>query len=736
MNPIIELDYLAVLFGLLTVVCGWLSWRSAKGSPPVLRRTLTGLRILTVVCLGLIALNPGSWQKADSETAHGWAVLADNSRSMQTTDVNGKSRWTALTELYSRQIAPETKNANIAVYAFADGLGKELKDLSPALPPETGDTDIFKSGEELIARYRNSAMKLDGILLLSDGRQVAATGNEKFILAAKAENIPVYAVPFGGKVARRDLELVAGKRRYLAFAGQELDIPVTVRSSNLGNIICQAALTNRNGKVMERRKLSIPENKTISTIFKLKFDKPGYYQYEISLPEQKNEAIRWNNRSQIGVTVLRKKLNILFVEGQPFWDSKFFSQLLRNSKDINLTTIYRIAAGRYFSIKSGSSQVTEDRENMFPTTISELSRYDMIIFGKGIEYFLDEPKTRLLKKYVTDNGGAILFSRGKPYAGKLPFLAGIETVEWGNYVEGSFRWLPTATGVREGLFGSLLPGPDNQEWNKLPPIKRISAVRKLKTFTEVLMAAEENRQGRKIAVPSLITRRFGRGIVVTVNSEGIWQWDFFPAAKETSKFYKNFWMQIIHWIVMYAEYLPGADCSLRLSGTVVKPHSSVMAAISRRDTTKVKGDMKLLVHKDGKLYTEIVPVKETGSAAKWTAILSFDQPGSYLVELNYRDAAGKIRKLFEPVFVSYPTTEQDNLSADPALLARLTGAAAGKVLLANEVAGLFRNGGAEDDPESTVRKRWVPWWTNWSILCFTLLLFALECFLRRRNGLL
>ena len=126
----------------------------------------------------------------------------------------------------------------------------------------------------------------------------------------KAENIPVYAVPFGGKVARRDLELVAGKRRYLAFAGQEQEIPVTVRSSNLSNLICQITLSDRDGKAIERRKLSIPENKTLSTMFKLKFDRPGYYQYEISLPEQKNEAIRWNNHSQIGVTVLRKKLNI------------------------------------------------------------------------------------------------------------------------------------------------------------------------------------------------------------------------------------------------------------------------------------------------------------------------------------------------------------------------------------------------------------------------------------------
>ncbi len=736
MNPVMEIDYLLVISAAAAALCGWLSWRASHGHSFRLRLLLTLLRVALVICLAVIALNPGTWQKKHSDGKHGWAVLIDSSGSMAETDSGTESRLTRAQKIYRQKIKPLEEKYNISAWTFSNGLNKKIstgngEDISK------GNTDIYKAGREIISRYGSSAVNLDGIVIMSDGRQVNPDTPDRLILQARAGNTPIYTIPLGGHVPVKDIELISEKRHYLAFAGQELDILFSVRNRNMGNIRAEVLLVDSKGKTLSTQKLALPNKKTVSGKFKVKIEKPGFSQFRLVINKERSELIAWNNSSTVGITTLQDKLNMLFLEGQPFWDSKFLTQLYRNTSNINLTAVYRISSGRFLSITSGSETGVEKSSaaGLIPNDAAGFAKYDIVVLGKGMEYLLDTTKIKALKTFMTERGGAVLFARGKPYTGNFSALSSIEPLDWGKVLPGNYKLEPTGTGVRFGLFNGLLPGPNSNIWQELPQLKRATACRRLKTFAETMMVATGYTNGKKIDIPALVSRRYGRGIVITVNIEGLWQWDFFPTVKGTSAFYRNFWLQLVHWIVMYSDYLPGAEFSLQLNKSVTEPGKSIMVDISARHADAGKNAVKLNVYYEGKPLTTIIPVKEAGNTARWNTIIPFKSPGAYLVELECRKNNGKIEKHYELVYVTNPPEESDNMSANIKLLESLSNNTGGKLVKPENTAGIFTLT-ENDDREETADKFWKPWWPNWLLLCLLLAFPALECFIRRRNGML
>jgi len=149
-------------------------------------------------------------------------------------------------------------------------------------------------------------------------------------------------------------------------------------------------------------------------------------------------------------------------------------------------SVHRLSDERWFRIDSGESKPSASSEDVFPTTAEELSHYDLIIFGKNSEHFLNAERIESLKAYVRDQGGAVLFARGKPYSGRLEALESLEPVNWANGNTSSFNISPTEDGQAVGLFGQALPKPDSPVWKSLPKLKDAHNVESVKPFTRVL----------------------------------------------------------------------------------------------------------------------------------------------------------------------------------------------------------------------------------------------------------
>jgi hypothetical protein len=548
---------------------------------------------------------------------------------------------------------------------------------------------------------------------------------------------PFYFLPIGGEVRPVDLSVTPLRRQFVAFAGQEASLSATLRSQGLGPIRPEVVLTDMQGKEWGKQQVEIPAEGEAEARFRFPAPEPGVHLFQLSTPEWPGERILANNNATVTVTVLDGKTKIFMAEGAPYWDSKFLAQLIRGQKNMEIASVYRLAEDRFFRVETGDERPTQEEENIFPSTAEELAEYDLIVLGKGVEYFLDEKRLALLSEFVRDRGGSIIFTRGKPYRASFEGIEFLEPVTWGEKIGEPLQLRPTRTGEAAGLFGDLLPGVDDPVWDTLPQLSDSHQCLEIKPFTEILLEGKWTLDGREQALPLLMSRRFGRGMTLTLNADGLWQWDFFPSEQGVEGQYEEFWSQLIQWAITFSEFLPGQDLSLHLDQSIVRPGELVRARIGYRGEVDPDNPPQpgLALYRGTELLREIPASKPSAAAVRWEAAITLTEPGAYRVEAidqNGERTAGPSL----PLTVLPPPSETEQLSADPDFLAEFAEIAGGRIITPEdfpEIVSELSTPKASVDREKAV---WEPLWDRWFWFSIVLFIGGLEWFTRRRSGLL
>ncbi|MCF7839054.1 MAG: hypothetical protein K9N49_10540, partial [Candidatus Marinimicrobia bacterium] len=607
--------------------------------------------------------------------------------------------------------------------------GESLSEYAPDGPY----TDIPSAVERVLTLARSGTRRPNGMILLSDGRQLdSAAGYPEAALRARAQGVPIYAAVLGGDVQRRDLSVEMSRRQYVAFVNQEVRLTAKLKARGLGRLRPKVRLKDASGNVLEEKDVLLEDGGEASVRFAITPREAGHARYSVEVPPWPGEDRRANNTARAGLSALDSRIRVLVAEGVPFWDSKFMVQLLRREPNVEVTSVYRLSSERFFRIETRLDQAAEISEAVFPDTAEVLNRYDVIVFGKGAEYFLDPPRIRLLREFVRDRGGCVLFARGKPYSGRFPEMEILEPVTWGAAFGRPFSLRPTGEGQALGLFGDRLPAPDDVAWAQLPPLHFANRVSTIKSFSHVLMKGHAPSGQHEF--PVLIGRRFGKGVLVTVNAEGLWKWDFFPENSDAGSMYEEFWTQLVQWAVTFADFLPGTEYAVALSAHTVYPGEAVRVRITHRFPSESCPAPEIRVTRDGRLVRTVRPSAAGNDPGRWETVFAMDAPGMYYLTVQgEKEHAGRVRTVLE---VSAPLREQDLRSADPDFLRDLARTSGGGLIERAQLAERVRSFSHEARSVDKNRAAWQPAWDRWWLLCLTIACFGAEWFLRRRNGLL
>lgn len=735
-NPLLTMEHLALLLLLLLGLGGWLAWRSAQRAPRWVQVAVTLLRMLTVAWLGIIAFNPGRWiVKSDVEQRE-WALLVDQSASMAVEDVAGASRWLAARRLAGDALAQSADVQGVKLFSVGESLVSTSPEALASLGPTREGTDLPGAGLSLLGRYEAPGRRLTGIILLSDGRQVAATDHTAFAARARAQNVPLLAIALGGAVARRDLTLSPLRRQVVAFAGQTARLSATLENEGLGSIRPTVQLRSATGEKIDARQIDLPEGARRALHFDVTLDQPGYREFELSTPLWDAETIEVNNSTRIGVSVLGGSLRVLLSEGTPSWDSKFLSQLLRLQPGIEVEAVYRLSRDRFFRIEARTEDAQEVEDAVFPDSMEALAGFDMVIFGKGMEYFMTPDRMLLLHQYVRDEGGCVIFSRGRPYSGELPGLAPLEPTHWRRSGVEGLVLQPTAAGERDGLFGSLLPPRESDIWQQLPLLAQAQRCGDLRGFARVLAAGRVQGMAASASVPVLVNRRVGKGMVLLMNTDGLWHWDFSPGEAAAAMTYKELWIQLVHWAATCSEYLPGQSYALRLDRTRVLPGEPVRVMAQPRPGVTPPDGLSVSIRR-GDEVVQTLPLSTSGAGERRReAFVALESPGTYCVTLS-RTGGAEVASPEAVLQIQPPARESDERSADPAYLGALCSETGGRLIRPEELAGAVAE--LERDPDATLadgQAEWRPFWDRAWMLLGVVLLAGSEWAIRRRNGLL
>lgn len=731
---------------LLALASGWALWlaiRSSAGLARPWRVTIALLRLAAVAMLVLVVLNPGRWHQPVSPSTRSFLVLLDRSSSMTVPDENGEARWSAGVKLADEAVKAAGKAGYVPVgHTFAQALDSGNAELpwSNASADGAGSAlpaalDAALAAES--ARGRNPA----GLVVLSDGRQTGVVPElDAAVARARAFAIPIHTITLGGSWQAKDLRVSSARRQVLAYPGRPVKVPVVVEARGLGPIEAEVILRSEDGTEAARSMVRLPgDGKSVVT---LTFDAPAVGgTYSVDSPARPGEEVAGNNRDTVRLRVLSGKTRVFIAEGAPYWDSKFLAQLLRQVPFMEVDSVHRLSDERFFFLSSdGTAEDTAgaaDSRPVFPSTAEALSRYDLVVFGKACEHFLTPERMALLTSFIRDQGGAVLFARGKPYSVELPGISALEPVEWGGGQVSSFRLTPAAEGEAAGLFGEALPAVADPLWASLPLLQDAREVQTPKPFARVLAQGVSETGG--ITTPLLIVRRFGLGVTGLINADGLWKWDFYPEARELGNMYEEFWTQLIQWMASYSEFLPGQDFSLRISSARVLPGDPVTFQIGWRGQSKAP-DPRLEVVRGDEVVSTIVaaPASSDDGRSRWQGTIRAGIPGDYRLRVAHDNTSAPVAAGGLPeatLKVASPPGELDNLDADPDYLAAISKATGGQSLRGSESAALLENLGAAASAETREPPVFQPLWTRASFFLLLAGFFSADWIIRRRHGL-
>jgi len=742
MNPVLPPGLLFPLIAIAICGAAWLAWKSSASAPAKLRRVLLTLRIAALLLLAVFLVNPGQWRAMDDQVARVWAIMIDRSGSMSVTEDGpdgGRRIDQALT--VRDQITERAEAAGVELRYFSYDQSVAEEDGAATITAEGTASDLTTAADSLLTRFSAQGEPLAGVFVLSDGRQTHVPRHSNFALRAQALQVPFHTIPIGGNQETPDLALQVPRRTITAFPGQNVQITAVLESRGMPTVQTDLLLLDAAGSTLETVSVTVnPEEQAVHT-FSLKA--PGQSaMITLQLPAREDELRLSNNSAEVRIRILNDKAKVFIAEGAPYWDSKFLAQLLRQQKHMDVVSVHRLSEARWFRIDSGESKPHESDIDVFPDTREELMAYDLIIFGKNSEHFLTPERIALLRTFVSDQGGAVLFSRSKPYTGLMPDLAPLDPVTWKTGLTGEFRMRPTTDGQASGLFGQALPAPDSSVWQTLPLLKDAHRIDVVKPFTRVLANGEMGNASTQGTFPLLLVRRYGQGVSGLVNADGLWKWDFFPEARELGNMYEEFWIQMIHWMLAYSEFLPGQEFSLNLSASIVDPDTPVALRISYRGAgqpivPQIEVTSPLL---PAPLRLAPAEIPSEDGRLKWGANFTPELPGTYQLRLVRPEGTSPpppTSSLPEVIVtVQPPPGEMDEPSADPAFLAAFADLSGGKLAPDKDLRPFLDEVIQPSAPESRDQGvEWHPSWMHWISPILVLLFLALEWWLRRRNGL-
>jgi len=737
MNPLLPLEVLIPLFILLMVGVSISAWKSLRRCPSRARPWIFLLRIAGVALIGLILFNPGHWVIPESLTDVPLAILLDSSASMNTKDAGGESRWLASVEIARGAIEPLEASQAFDVYTFDSkvrGAPDDWEDLPATGADAEASTDLIQAGHQILNRFQGRAHSLRGMVILSDGRQVVDKGREDLTSRARAEEVPIWTVCVGGEVKRHDVAVRARQTRYITFTNQTLRIGAVVENNYSRPIEPEVRLLDQNGEEVQSASVQVPVGTERGVEFEVKLPESGEREWKVVVDPLEDENVASNNQSMFQITVLDKKIGVLVLEGSPHWESKFLIQLLRQQPHMSVTTIHRLATDRYFRVVTGDDEAARTTL-AFPEDL--LMSYDVIVFGKGAEYFLNEPRVKLLESYVAEKGGGLLFARSKPYHGDFPEMHSLESAEWGRPVRGDFVFRPDQDAALEGLLGSGLPDAEDVIWSKLPGLSTAFVLEHSKPFARIHAHGHFSGDSRQ-PVPALISRRYGDGMILTVNMEGFWHWGFFPSEADAQDIYNRFWTQLVQWTATRTAFLPGHALALNLSSDIASPGQPVRARIHHRGGVgAIDRHATLTVYRQGELVQKLSPAQVGTDSARWDAVVTMDQPGAY----RFVATLPKAEEVHEEqatrtLFIPNPPGELDEVSADPKFMAELATRSGGEVVEPDALRELLESMQAQRHDRSPGDAEWQARWDHPISMLLILSLLGGEWFVRRRNGLL
>ncbi len=729
-----------LILGALVV---WVYIRAQGRLGPIRRTLFLLIRLLAVAGLVVVLLRPMRTEPAAASTGKPlFAVVVDTSASMATADAGGTSRYEAVaSSLRDHQGDLRTRlgsDYDVRFFTFDKTLQPASPEavLNPAAPQGAG-TDVGSALLELAASVEGKPSA--GALLISDGRDNAEGAIQQAALHLKSQKTPVWTIPIGSDTQTKDLYVTARLNQSFLFVDQPAKLKVTLSQSGFNDWYAEVNLF-RDGEPAGSQQVML-DGSTATADFPIQEDHKGTFRYSVQVTPLPDEADTENNKRTVFARVVDEKSRVLFVEAKPYWDSKFLLRVLQRDPNLEVTSVFQVTADKIFGLTEKATDdpntKTEVAQGVYlPSTKEEWFQYDCIIFGRGIDSLFTSEQLRILREYLTERGGSVVFARGRAYSFENEMLEALEPVDWSSNVVRRARIELTPEGEDSPLFAFGRSTSPDFVLRELPEMVSVTKVEKEKSLSVVLARVAETEDpgvdlGAKIAAISY--QRYGRGKVMSIGTTGLWRWAFMPPElKEYDDIYSRFWSQMMRWLIFDSDFLPGQDISFRANQYAYNMGDRVLFTVRTQFVNTEAFKPQVTIHEPdaGETVIDLNPKEDNPNT--FSAYYQPSQEGEF--EATMRSTVGEPRDAAERFTVYSDNVENRFVAADPELLRQISSVTGGETLSLDNLSSLperVRDFERQSQEKTKPRDAW----DTLNVFVVLMGLFAFEWFARRRTGL-
>ncbi len=756
--------------------------RMAHSMRPGYRFLLIAMRICAASILLCCLLAPVVIEKRDITPPTHLSILVDTSRSMQLIDAPAdETQVSRLDQVNSLLFNAEGQflqslrdRFEIHLYPFDTGLHQNRvvpedfdSETVTRFEPNGTLTNISASIRAVASAWKGQ--QTAGILLITDGGH---NSGEFPLDDMTALEVPIYTVGVGSVEPPKDIQIQRIDATPIAYTDHESVIRVTVLQTGYTGKTTQLSLRELNGNTVvdaatltfEPQQRTTSVNTTTKQEVELKFTPQveGSFQYTIELPVLDNELTDANNQKTFSMKVVKAKLNVFYLEGRPRWEYTFLKRALERDPDIQATCAILLRnkskrlppTGSLLSRLDGYyPQTTPASETaQFPETLTELSKYDVLILGDLGEEHLTTAQQRAIVDFVEVQGKSVIFLPSRRMLG----INGIRNTELAellpvNIPENGCRRHDTESGIqltRSGEFHPMMQLVDTSVlgassatiWRNMPALSRTFSGFRLRGGATILMETGEGR-------PILMFQRIGLGKSLLIAAEGLWNWDFGANTFKDTRYhdlYSRFWAQALRWMATDTDdeklHLT-TDATTYSIGDTATVTASLYSEVYRTTQADATVQFEVVPPEGTPFQLQIRSISEsvdesspsTDTSNLYTTQFTLLQNRTYRIRATAKSGSQILGEDQVDIFVHPQLAELETPQLNEDLLKRLASETGGTYFSIADAESVPKNIADVQNPVFVDAERDL--WTHPLILLTVVGLLGTEWFLRKRIGL-
>lgn len=723
LNPIVAapvVALLAAIFAILTIRIYISVGRTIEGWRNML---LLFFRLAGIALLALLLLQPSRQETVAPPNLERVTLIGlDTSLSMKQPDVEqtarldaGRNHLIAANAVGKDGVVANPRLRMFEFSADATPISKSILELAAAGKTTQLNKSVLTMLNTPIARESANAL-----VLLTDGHDFELVNPAKTGAAARARQVPIYAVALGKHGKVRDVSTHITSFQPYCYVKQKARITAGLRliGCEFEDLTVQLL---RQGQLTQTKRVNAGEVQELPVQFEIVEPEKGQYEYEVRVAPLANEANLENNSAITYLNVIDQQVRVLVLEGDPYWDTTFLQRSLMRNDKFNVDSLISYGKNHLRAIR----KVEGNAKLRVPETLDQFGEYDVVILGRQLEALLGPEQTGMLDRYVKERSGAVIFARGRAFE-KDAAASELQPVLWGEDPRARVRLGVTAEGRSLPALRTL--NESDGGIDALPELLNARNASDAKALASTLATATNREQG--VDTPAIVHRRYGTGQVVSVGVEGLWRWGLNATVDGSNTTFDRFWDQMILWLLSGRDFIPTHQFSFRLNSANILLGEKAHFRLRMRQPDPTVKSVPLTVYFGDSEAGRVNMIAAEVDTDRLTAEYLPERVGRYRAVAKFPDGTTQ-----ESRFIVFTENlEETEVMTDIGGLRRLCESSGGRVIEPAELSRLLNE--LNNEKADTTRKtRLRPLWNSPWVFYLAGMLFGFDWYLRRRWGL-